>query len=398
MSLGYRKPAKGPGTWIAKVVVDGSRTEEKIAIADDDGAPSGSLNYKSAVIAAIGWSNRQYAALEARRDQGRIGPTVRSAVAAYVEARTKRSRREGKNASGRLARHVLADKDFADTPLSKLRSSTIEGWRSRLNVAETGALLPGERKLKPIAPATVNRLLNDVRAALNAAVEAHRRELPANLTSEIKVGTRAEHVTDEARRQLLTDAQIRATVGAAFHVDADFGRLVLLAAATGARYSQLVALTVRDFQVAAKRLMMSGARKGRAARPRPPVAVPLADEVVVKMEPATANRAPDDPLLLRWAYRNVGPFKWERDHRRAWGPAYEIDRYWAAVVEQAELPQGTIMYALRHTSIVRQLRAGLPVRLVASLHDTSTEMIEKHYSAFIVDMSEDLARRALLTI
>ena len=32
-----------------------------------------------------------------------------------------------------------------------------------------------------IAPSTVNRLLNDLRAALNAADERHRRELPADI-------------------------------------------------------------------------------------------------------------------------------------------------------------------------------------------------------------------------
>ena len=49
------------------------------------------------------------------------------------------------------------------------------------------------------------------------------------------------------------------------------------------------------------------------------------------------------------------------------------------------------MYALRHSSIVRGLRAMLPVRLVAALHDTSVAMIEQHYSAYIVDATEDLA-------
>jgi hypothetical protein len=39
----------------------------------------------------------------------------------------------------------------------------------------------------------------------------------------------------------------------------------------------------------------------------------------------------------------------------------------------------------------------LPVRLVAALHDTSVQMIEQHYSAFIVDLTEDLARRATMS-
>jgi hypothetical protein len=35
-------------------------------------------------------------------------------------------------------------------------------------------------------------------------------------------------------------------------------------------------------------------------------------------------------------------------------------------------------------------RAGLPVRLVAALLDTSVKMIEQHYAAYIVDATEDL--------
>ena len=395
VSLGYRKGAKGAGVWIAKIVLDGSRIEEKLGIADDDGAPIAALNYKAAVAATLGWSRQQHAALEARREAGAAGPTVRSAIETYVKARSKRSKREGDNASGRLTKHVLSDQEFAGTPLSKLRATTIEAWRSRLNMVGLNRVVE-ENKPRPISRATVNRLLNDLRAALNACAEAHRRELPPHLLAEIRVGTRAESVPDEARKQLLTDLQIRSAIDAAFEVNEDFGRLVLLAAATGARYSQLAAVRVGDVQTAVKRVMMPGSKKGRAARTRPPVPIPLADEVMVKLGPAIHDRHPDEPLLMRWAYRNVGPFKWEKERRRPWIYAYEVDKYWSATIERAELPAGTIMYALRHSSIVRGLRAGLPVRLVASLHDTSTEMIEKHYSAFIVDMTEELARRAAL--
>lgn len=45
---------------------------------------------------------------------------------------------------------------------------------------------------------------------------------------------------------------------------------------------------------------------------------------------------------------------------------------------------------------MRCLRAGLPIRLVTALHDTSVKMIKAHYSAFITDMTEELARWALL--
>lgn len=399
VSLGYRKPARGAGVWIAKMVAEGHRIEEKLAGADDDGAPAGAFTYRAAVTAALDWSKRQYAAAQSAANGSSI-PTVRTAVEGYVTKRKKRSAREGGNAEGRLTRHVLSDKEFAGLALAKLRASDIESWRGRLPISGLVDLDEdeGEDAPRPIAPSTVNRLMNDLRAALNDAAERHRRELPAHLVAEIKVGTRAMRVTDDARKQLLSDQQIRSTITAAFEVDEDFGRLALVAAVTGARHSQMRRLRVGDLQVDKLRLMMPGSAKGRSAKARPPVSVPITSETLGKLQPALTGREADEPLLERWAYKSVGPVKWEKDHRRAWGPAYEVDNWWAATVERAGVPADTIMYAFRHSSIVRGLKAGLPVRLVAALHDTSSEMIERHYSAFIVDATEELTRRAALTI
>ena len=56
------------------------------------------------------------------------------------------------------------------------------------------------------------------------------------------------------------------------------------------------------------------------------------------------------------------------------------------------------IYALRHSSIVRQLLAGVPVRVVVVNHDTSIPMIERTYSRYIGDHTDALARKALLDI
>jgi hypothetical protein len=45
-----------------------------------------------------------------------------------------------------------------------------------------------------------------------------------------------------------------------------------------------------------------------------------------------------------------------------------------------------------------RLGAGLPIRLVAALHDTSSEMIEKNYSAYIVDAMDELAAKAVVPL
>ena len=59
-------------------------------------------------------------------------------------------------------------------------------------------------------------------------------------------------------------------------------------------------------------------------------------------------------------------------------------------------PSEVTIYALRHSAIVRQIMAGVPIRIVAVNHDTSIAMLERTYSRYIGDHSDALARRALL--
>ena len=60
-------------------------------------------------------------------------------------------------------------------------------------------------------------------------------------------------------------------------------------------------------------------------------------------------------------------------------------------------PAEVTMYALRHSSIVRMLLQNIPIRLVASLHNTSVNMIERTYSKYITEHSDDISRKALLS-
>ncbi|TIV71438.1 MAG: integrase, partial [Mesorhizobium sp.] len=70
---------------------------------------------------------------------------------------------------------------------------------------------------------------------------------------------------------------------------------------------------------------------------------------------------------------------------------------WQEIRQRAKLP-AVIPYSLRHSSIVRGIRANLPIRLVAALHDTSVPMIERHYGRWIADGLEDLAAAAVVTL
>jgi len=105
---------------------------------------------------------------------------------------------------------------------------------------------------------------------------------------------------------------------------------------------------------------------------------------VLKQE--AAGRPHDAPLLLRDNGERWGHGR-RRHHRNDF----------RAVVEAAALvPDVVTLSALRHSSIVRMLLANTPIRIVATLHDTSVKMIERTYSRYIASHSDEIARRALL--
>jgi hypothetical protein len=87
-----------------------------------------------------------------------------------------------------------------------------------------------------------------------------------------------------------------------------------------------------------------------------------------------------------------------RPDGKAWKKSDHARRFRAATKLAGLDPQVVTIYALRHTSIVRQLLANppVPIRVVAVNHDTSVAMIEKNYSKHISDHADALTRAALL--
>ncbi|MCP3731280.1 hypothetical protein M9978_12665 [Sphingomonas sp. MG17] len=87
--------------------------------------------------------------------------------------------------------------------------------------------------------------------------------------------------------------------------------------------------------------------------------------VIAALAPAIEGRPLSARLLERWRYRQMkqqqcrqAGIVLDKDTRGAWNNAAEMTRPWREVVAAAELPASTIPYALRHSSIVRGLRAG----------------------------------------
>jgi integrase len=206
-----------------------------------------------------------------------------------------------------------------------------------------------------------------------------------------KVGLAGLPDAHKARNVTLDDGTVRRIVEAAHAHDRALGTLVEVAAVTGARLSQIARLQVGDLQAdrQAPRLMMPLSAKGKTRNKRHerrPVPIPVALAMVLRQQ--AAGRLADAPLLTRgngmaWGY---GARSRHRDDLREVISSVGLD------------PDEVTLYALRHSSIVRMLLANVPIRIVATLHDTSVAMIERSYSKHIASHTDELARAAMLTI
>jgi integrase len=394
--LGYRKGERG-GRWVVRWYKRLGKYRQASLAAADDALPSDSINtlsFAQAIKAArgqvVGWRAAEQA------EAFDPAPTVSDAIQHYVNEREVREAAVQGNgalkhdATSRLAKYVTPS-TLSAIALHTLDVEDLRQWRREL---------PNH-----LAVSTVQRLSNDLKAALNLAIRTKRKHLPVHIETVVRDGLRVEEAHPvEARRQILADSYVRRIIDAAATVDAnerwdgDLLRLIATLAATGARYSQIIRITVADLQCEERRLMVPPSRKGRGVKKLERIAVPLGADVIDLLKPVLHGRPESSPLLERWKVVQVGPCEWRRDRRAAWRTPSELSRPWTAILKCAGLPSEVLPYALRHSSVVRSLRAGLPTRLVAALHDTSSAMVERHYTAYIIDAMEELSARAIVPL
>ncbi|APH74097.1 tyrosine-type recombinase/integrase [Aquibium oceanicum] len=402
--LGYRKGKRG-GVWLVRWRVGIGYKQSSIGTADD-AIKTGTLDYHAAVKQAR-------ATVETARQEAiaaAAGPvlTVAHAVESYIAARdardSKRAGREKRSDGGRrLSRYVLGQPargkqeeigaaPLAAIPLHALKESDLLTWRADLSDG--------------MKASSRQRLINDLKAALNSAYAANRDRLDPTFPGIVKHGLRALETMDDEdpiarENQILPDSDIARLLRAAREVDqeqdrgGDLFRLVLVLAATGARFSQVARLRVGDCQIAASRLLIPVSRKGRGGKSGS-ITVPVGRDIMDALVPVVTGRKPDEFLLERWRWeQRKGSIAWYKGYRGPWQSSSEIGRPWQAIRDAAGMAD-VIPYALRHSSIVRGIKANLPIRLVAALHDTSVKMIEDHYSAHVTDGLEDMARAAIV--
>jgi integrase len=368
IQLGYRRN-EGAGTWSVRVTGKGGWLK-RIGLADDKESADGRdvLTYWQAIDAARKLARRRPG--DAVDDSRPL--LVADAIDQYESELLAKGADPYNATQARLHSAALLSR-----PVALLDARELIRWR--------GALVA-----KGLAPSSINRVRNCLRAALTLAAKRDRRIRNAH---EWQKGFDALADAQEANNVVLDDDTVRAFVAAAYAHSWALGSLIDVLATTGTRPSQAARLTIADLKAddpLAPRLRMpksgKGGTKDRLRRKAERFSVPITVELAALLKEASAGRALDAPLLMQ-------------DSGEPWGdnPSNQYRRDVRVIVAAVGLePDEVTAYSLRHSSIVRALLRNVPIRVVASLHDTSVQMIEKHYSAYIPEHSDEVARKALL--
>jgi len=154
--------------------------------------------------------------------------------------------------------------------------------------------------------------------------------------------------------------------------------MVLFAAATGLRPSELFALEQRDVDRAAGVVQIRRAyANGRVKHPKTRLsrrAVPLQG---IALEALDQIRAREDSTVL-FPNADGGHLDFRNFNRRHWKP----------VQKAAGIDPLRDLYDLRHTYATFALRAGVPVFALSRFMGTSIAMIDLHYGHLAVDSHE----------
>src|SRR5258705_8282591 len=367
IALMYRRN-KTNGTWVLKVSDGhGAYWTKGFALADDFEDSDGK--------AVLTFYDAQDAAKKlARGEDGSADSAPITVDGALTDYKTDLTARSANPSNAEWPRVHLTSV-LLSKPVAMLAATELKKWRDGL--------------LDTMAPSTINRLCGCICAALEQAAQHDKR---IQNRDAWEVGLAGLPNAQQARNVILSDDTVRAFVGSAYGLDHQFGLLTDTLAVTGARPSQAARLRVedlRDHPVRPKLMMPKSAKGGgrnRSAKKSERYSVPITVQLAAKLKAAAMGRADNAPLLLQSDSSSWGDNPGASYHRN-------VDRIVTAIGLD---PADVTMYCLRHSSIVRMLLQNIPIRLVASLHNTSTTMIERHYSKYIIEHSDDISRKALL--
>lgn len=377
--LGYRRNQQG-GTWVARFRDEtGGQKYSSLGPADDalDADGLTALSFEQAQKKAQEWF--QLVANGGTRSK-RSAYTVADCIADYLDW-VKTHRKSHAHIKTYTNAFILPKLGKVDC--AKLTARMIRAWHQDI-ADQPPRLRAGKRDTEPkyakedANPAEAlrkrrlraNRQLVILRAALNRAW----RE--GNIASnEAWARIQLFPGTEKPRSRFLTAAEAKRLMNTCAP---DLRQLVHLALLTGARYSELCAFEVRDFQPDPGTLHVRTSKSGKARH------IILNAEGVDFCQSLTAGRPLDAPLLVR-----ADGTRWARDlHFRGFKEA----------VRRAKLDPDFTFHELRHTWASLTIMAGAPLMVVAqNLGHRDTRMVERHYGHLAETYVAEMIRKSAPT-
>jgi integrase len=358
LHLGYRKLASGPGTWIArrytgggKYAVENLRAGGDALVVADDYADADGVN-------VLSFAQAQSAARAARHGPRKGRYTVGHAIADYLDAKRADGRDIGDSRS-RANAHILPA--LGDEECAELTAEQLRKWhRALANAAPRRRTRPGEAQQygdkgeKRRRQASANRVLTILKAALNHAFADGKIAADTEWRK-----AKPFRGVEASRLRYLSLAEAKRLINGA---EPSFRLLVQAALQVGARYGQLAALTVADFNADVGTLRMRS-RKGDGHEHEHHAT--LTEEGAAFFRTVCAGRTGRELL-----FRN-GDREWRKSDQK---------RPMLAACEHAKIAPPVSFHALRHTWASLAVMAGVPLLVVAkNMGHADTRMVERHY-------------------
>lgn len=379
LHLGYRK-GQTAGKWVMRSYAgDQSYKLEAIGTADDTIDADGTAILTFAQAQQIARQRFVEGKRVAAGQPAVTGPyTVKDAIDAYV-AWMEENRKSARDTRWRAEALILPD--LGGTACAKLTTKTLRDWHKGLTkVAPRLRTKKGKPQRFSEAEAddpetaakrrrsTANRTLTILKAALNAAWRDGKIATDAAWRP-----VQAFKDADSARARHLTVAEAQRLMNAS---EDDFRKLVRAGLLTGARFGELAAATVADFNPnGGGTLHIRNSKSGKARD------IVLTEEGAEYFAALTAGRSPRDLLLPK-----ADGGKWLKSHQT---------RPMKDACTNGKIDPPASFHILRHTYASLMIMNGAPLMVVArNLGHADTRMVEKHYGHLAQTFITDAIRAA----
>lgn len=385
VSAGYlRRADPKPGGWYGRRETDRKRSGQYHyaeydvwrldGVADDLPAANGATVISYAT--AVGQVTQQAGDRGSGRTQGRY--TVARAIADYLVFRQgTKGESSARYAEGSLGKHVTPHA-IAEKDLNALTLGDLHAWQAGM-VRQDADDPDLERRTKD----TANRVMRDLKALLNYAVDNKKR---TGVLSGDEWGAKFEplkygNANPGKPREYHFDipTALRVIEAAA----PDCANLLRAAFYSGARPGDLMKLRVKDFRPAHRELTIP---KGKT----PERTTTLTTEAVEFFRSVAKNRLPTAPLLTQADGTRWTPGAQTLPVRVAVLASGLVTAQELRAMPKRERP---CLYSFRHTYISRSIEQGVPLLLIAQNVGNSVAMVEKHYAKIIERTRRDLIEK-----